>query len=175
MSWSKYNPLSLTSLCVNSQTQDQGTPVGSKGNYLEKAAMFQVEGGMLITLVDSQDAASSFSFLQSLYGLINYETMHRWFIWEEEIFKPFFFPSQIQNRSRKAFYHMSEAHLQLYIMHGKVLMYHLNTDGGLTSQGSRIIWGKICKMQRTLVFGFLAKVYLICFTFSIPYFILFSL
>lgn len=39
--------------------------------------MLQVEGGMLITLVDSQDAASSFSFVQSLYGLINYETMHR--------------------------------------------------------------------------------------------------
>lgn len=39
--------------------------------------MLQVEGGMLITLVDSQDAASSFSFVHFLYGLINYETMHR--------------------------------------------------------------------------------------------------
>lgn len=51
--------------------------MGVRGNYLEKAAMLQVEGGMLITLVDSQDAASSFSFVESLYGLINYESMHR--------------------------------------------------------------------------------------------------
>ncbi len=76
-SWSKYNSLSLTFLCVNRQTQDHQAPVGAGGNYLEKAAMLQVEGGMLITLVDSQDAASSFSFVHSLYGLINYETMHR--------------------------------------------------------------------------------------------------
>lgn len=39
--------------------------------------MLQVEGGMLITFVYSQDAASSFSFVLSLYGLINYETMRR--------------------------------------------------------------------------------------------------
>lgn len=51
--------------------------MGARGNYLEKAAMLQVDGGMLITLVDSEDAAASFSFVQSLYGLINYETMHR--------------------------------------------------------------------------------------------------
>lgn len=51
--------------------------MGAGDNYLGKAAMLQVEGGMLITLVDSEDAASSFSFVQSFYGLINYETMHR--------------------------------------------------------------------------------------------------
>lgn len=51
--------------------------MGAGGNYLEKAALLQVEGGMLITSVDSQDAASSFSFVPSLYGLINYEAMHR--------------------------------------------------------------------------------------------------
>lgn len=76
-SWSKYNPLSLTFLCINRQTQDFEAPVGSRGNYLEKAAMLQVEGGMLITSVDSQDDAALFSFVQSLHGLINYETMHR--------------------------------------------------------------------------------------------------
>lgn len=42
--------------------------------------MLQVEGGMLITLVDSQDAASSSAFVQTLYGLINYGTMCRLFI-----------------------------------------------------------------------------------------------
>lgn len=59
---SKYNSLSPTFLCVNRQTQDHGAPAGSKGNYLEKAAMLQFEEGMLITLVDSQDAASSCFF-----------------------------------------------------------------------------------------------------------------
>lgn len=39
-------------------TGPQG-PLGARGNYLERVAMLQVEGGMLITLVDSQDAASS--------------------------------------------------------------------------------------------------------------------
>lgn len=61
--WSKYNSLSPTFFCVNRQTQDHGAPGGSKGNYLEKAAMLQFEGGVLITLVDSQDAASSCSFV----------------------------------------------------------------------------------------------------------------
>lgn len=51
--------------------------MGARGNYLEKAAMLQVEGEMLITFVNSQDAASSFYSVHSLYGLINYETMHR--------------------------------------------------------------------------------------------------
>lgn len=103
-SWSKYNPLSLTSLCVNRQTQDHWAPVGAGGNYLEKAALLQVEGGMLITSVDSQDAASSFSFVPSLYGLINYEAMHRWFIWEQEMFKPFFFSfAQTQPPRRRLF------------------------------------------------------------------------
>lgn len=51
--------------------------MGARGNYWEKDAMLQVEGGMLITLVYSQDAAFSFAFVHSLCGLINYETMHR--------------------------------------------------------------------------------------------------
>lgn len=98
---SKYNPLSLTFLCINRQTRVYQAPVGSRGNYLEKAAMLQVEGGMLITFVDSQDDASLFSFAQPLYRLINYETMHRWFIWEQEIFKPFFFFSHLHNNKGK--------------------------------------------------------------------------
>lgn len=60
--WSKYNPLSLTFLCINTQTQDHYGPVGARGNYLERVAVLQVEGGMLITLVYSQDAASSLFF-----------------------------------------------------------------------------------------------------------------
>lgn len=35
------------------QTQDDGAPMGARGNYSVKDAMLQVEGGMLITLVDS--------------------------------------------------------------------------------------------------------------------------
>lgn len=66
--------------------------------------MLQVEGGMLITLVDSQDAASSFPFVQTLYGLINYGTMCRWFIWEQEMFKPFFFPSPVHSSWGEALY-----------------------------------------------------------------------
>lgn len=69
--------------------------------------MLQVEGGMLITLVDSQDAASSFPFVQTLYGLINYGTMCRWFIWEQEMFKPFFFPSPVHSSWGEALYHDS--------------------------------------------------------------------
>lgn len=67
----------LPFLCVNRQTQDHRAPLDSRSNYLEKAAMLQVQEGMLITLVDTQDASFSFSFVQSLYGLINYETIHR--------------------------------------------------------------------------------------------------
>lgn len=62
---------------MNRQTQDDYGPVGARGNYLERIAMLQVEGGMLITFVDSQDDASSFSFVLALYGLINYETACR--------------------------------------------------------------------------------------------------
>lgn len=94
---SKYNSLSLTFLCINRQTQDNYGPVGARGDYLERVAMLQVQGGMLITFVDSQDAASSFSFVLPLYGLINYETVCRWFIWEQEMFKPFFFLSHVHS------------------------------------------------------------------------------
>lgn len=59
--------------------------------------MLQVQEGMLITLVDTQDASFSFSFVQSLYGLINYETIHRWSIWEQEMFKPFFSLSYVHS------------------------------------------------------------------------------
>lgn len=62
---------------------------------------------MLITFVDSQDNASLLSFAQPLYGLINYETMHRWFIWEQEIFKPFFFFSHLHNNKGKVVHQMS--------------------------------------------------------------------
>lgn len=129
-SWSKYNPLSLTFLCVNRQTQDHWALVGARGNYLEKAAMLQVDGGMLITLVDSEDAAASFSFVQSLYGLINYETMHRWFIWEREVFPHFFFLSHVHSSWGKPFYLMSER--CVHIMYRKLLTEHWK-DRGLSS------------------------------------------
>lgn len=69
--------ITLTFLRINRKTLDRYSTVGARGNYLERVAMLQVEGGMLITLVDSQDAASSFPFVQTLYGLINYGTMCR--------------------------------------------------------------------------------------------------
>lgn len=95
--WSKYISLRLTfSLCKQANTGPLA-PLDSRSNYLEKAAMLQVQEGMLITLVDTQDVSLSFSFVHSLYGVINYETIHRWSIWEQEMFKPFFFPSHVHS------------------------------------------------------------------------------
>lgn len=77
---SKYSFLQLTfSVYKQTNTGSPGSSGGrgwglARGNYLEKAVISQVEVGMLITSVDS---AATFSFVQPLYGLINYEAALR--------------------------------------------------------------------------------------------------
>ena len=41
-------------------------PVGNRSNYLEKPVMLRLDGKVLITLVDSQDASGSFSLFSDL-------------------------------------------------------------------------------------------------------------
>lgn len=99
--------ISLTFPCINRKTLDHYSTVGARGNYLERVATLQVERAMLITLVDSRDAASSSPFVPTLYELINYGTMCRWFIWEQEMFQPFFFLSPVHSSWGEALYHDS--------------------------------------------------------------------
>ena len=100
----------LPFLWVNSQTQDHGAPVGARGNYLERACDVTGWGRDVNYLGGfTRCCLFPFSFVPSLYGLINYETMHRWFIWEQEMFKPFFFLlSRARGSQGEALYHMSE-------------------------------------------------------------------
>lgn len=88
---SKYNSLSLTFLITWRQTYNHGAPLGARGNYLVNAAMFRSErraGNYLSGF--SRRPFLPFLLFGALYGLINYESMHRWFIWERGMFKPFF-------------------------------------------------------------------------------------
>lgn len=146
LKWSLNITLSILPFLSKHPNTGQRAPVAARGNYSEKDAVLQVEGGMLITLVHSQHAAPSFSFVLSLYGLINYETMHRWFIWEHKMFKPCIFLSRVET---------SEVEPLFVSKSWRVLMENLNSRTLRTLKDTTAVL-KWCKPNRQIhIFTFI--------------------